>query len=115
MKKMNLKVRKEVKRMYDYTESSRRIREEQKEYEQLSLERKLQKLGEFQNMTDRPANDVARNRDEAKGKVRMRWNHKQSVNVSKYRIDRVAERSLKVYEVDPDPVTLTRDELWRKL
>ena len=91
------------------------LREMMKEYETLGFERKLQKLTDLTRTVEQAPRDMPRNRDDVKGKVRLRWNHHPSTNVSKYRIDRIAERTLVVTNVEPNPIHLTREELWRKL
>lgn len=62
-----------------------------------------------------PPNDMPRQRDKVKGSVRLRWNHKVSVNVTKYRIDKVATSTLSTRQEEPNPVTLTREQLMRKI
>ena len=75
----------------------------------------LQKLEAFRRLTEETSNGISRNRDKAKGKVRLRWGHRPSTNISAYKIDKVQSRSLKVTFVEPNPVQLTREELFRKI
>lgn len=71
---------------------------------------------EIRHMIETPANEISRNRDRAKGKVRHRpASYRKSVNISNYRIEKVQFSSLKESKVEPDPVHLTREELWKKL
>jgi len=62
-----------------------------------------------------PPNDMPRTKDKVKGNVRLRWNHKISTNVSKYRIDKVAEKSFRSYSIEPEPVSLSVEQLRRKI
>ena len=78
-------------------------------------EQQLRRLRQFMNMQEETALGISRNRDKAKGKVRLRWNHRTSTNLSQYRIDTIAARSLTTRIVEPNPVYLTPDELRRKI
>jgi hypothetical protein len=81
---------------------------------QQQLEANLQKLRSLKLLVESAPRDMPRNRDHVKGKVRLRWDHKVSTNLTKYRIDKIQATSLILSEEEPNPVTLTQDELWQK-
>lgn len=59
--------------------------------------------------------DMPRTKDKVKGNVRLRWNHRPSTNISKYRIDKVATTTLRTLVTEPSPVSLTPEQLRRKI
>jgi hypothetical protein len=83
---------------------------------QQQLEANLQKLRSLKLLVESAPRDMPRNRDHVKGKVRLRWDHKYmgSTNVSKYRAEKIAERSLVVREEAPDPINLPVETLRMK-
>jgi len=62
-----------------------------------------------------PPNDISRRKDLAKGNVRLRWNHKISTNISKYRIDKLATTTLVLRQEEPNPICLSVEQLRRKI
>lgn len=68
-------------------------------YDELTSSEKIQ-------FVEKSPNDMPRNRDKVKGKVRLRWNHRKSINMTQYRIDKIQTDSLVRREEAPDPIYL---------
>lgn len=80
----------------------------------MSIEENLRNLQRFMQLQGEAPNNLPRNRDKVKGKVRLRWNHKTSLNLTQYRIEKIQAESLRESVVEPDPIQLTQRELWQK-
>lgn len=78
------------------------------------LEENLRRLRERIQSIESPPNNLPRSRDKVKGKVRLRWNHKQSVNLTSYRIDKIHRESLKESICEPNPIILSAEILRMK-
>lgn len=87
------------------------LAEETARIRELSFEQKLALLKRTESEIKRSPHNIPARRDKAKGKVRLRWDHKRSVNVTQYRIDKIQTESLVEEQVEPNPAQLSRAEL----